>query len=248
MASPVPGPYNAAPGGPKKTSPLVWILGAIFGLILIAGIAVIIGGYFIAKKVGDYASNPGLAAVKLMVAANPEIELVSTDDGKGTATIREKKTGQVYTLSYDDIRNGRLTVQHDGKTVTLGAANGGLEARSSDGSTMTMGGTAKLPSWVPAYPGASPSGVASSNTAEEEAGSVSFSTNDTVDKVLGFYTSALKSAGMQNVESNSMEIPGTGNRTGAVSGESADGKRSVSAAVTSADGKTGVILNYSAKK
>lgn len=248
MATPAQGPQGAPLNPQKKTSPLIWILGAVLGLIFLLGTAVIIGGYFIAKKVGDVASNPGMAAARLMVAANPDLDLVSTDDAKGTVTVREKTTGKVYTLRLEDVKNGRLTVEHEGKSTSLEAGAGGLEARSSDGATATIGGAAKLPSWVPAYPGATPSGIAASDTAQEESGSVSFSTADTVDKVLAFYADALKRGGMQNIESNSMVIPGTSNKTGAVSGESPDGKRSISAAVTSADGKTGVILGYNAKK
>ena len=248
MATPAPGPYSGPPIVQKKTSPLIWILGILCGLILLAGTAVIVGGYFIAKKVGDFASNPGMAAAKLMVAGNPDLDLVSTDEAKGTVTIRDKKTGDVVTLNFDDIRNGRLTVQQNGKSVTLGAGTGGIEAKSSDGQIARLGGAADLPSWVPAYPGATPAGVGASNTTQEEAGSVTFSTADAADKVLSFYSGALKTAGWKDVESNIMDIPGTSNKAGAVSGESADGKQSINAALTTSDGRTNVILSYSARK
>jgi hypothetical protein len=246
MATPAQGPY-AGPPAQKKTSPLVWIAAGVFGLILLMGTAVVIGGFFIAKKVGDFASNPGMAAAKLMVAANPDLELVSADEGGGTVTVREKKTGKVLTVSLDQIKDGKLTVTEDGKTVTIGGSAAGVEVKSSDGTAYRLG-DAKLPSWIPAYPGSTPTGTASSRTDGEEQGTLTLTTSDAPDKVMTFCTDALKRAGLQNVQSSSAVIPGTNATTGSVIGESTDEKRSANIGVTSADGKTTAIITYSVKE
>jgi hypothetical protein len=169
------------------------------------------------------------------------------DDNNGTVTIREKKTGKVVTVSLDQVRDGRLTVTEDGKTVTIGSSAGSVEVKSSDGTSYRLG-DATLPSWVPAYPGSTPAGTASSSTGGEEQGTLSLTTSDAPEKVLSFYADALKRAGLANVESSSAVIPGTNAMTGSVTGESADEKRSANVGVTSADGKTTVIITYTVKK
>jgi hypothetical protein len=46
-------PPAATPVTPKKTSPLIWVVVGCFGLIVIVGIVFTIGGFFVAKKVGE---------------------------------------------------------------------------------------------------------------------------------------------------------------------------------------------------
>jgi hypothetical protein len=45
------------PAPPRKTNPLVWIVVGVLGLFLMAVIAMVAGGIFIAKKAGDMAAN-----------------------------------------------------------------------------------------------------------------------------------------------------------------------------------------------
>jgi len=47
-------------------------------------------------------------------------------------------SGKTYTMSFEDAKNGKFTMKEDGKT------------------TLTVGGKAKVPSWVPDYPGLRP--------------------------------------------------------------------------------------------
>src|SRR5687768_8244029 len=109
MSTTSQGPNSAPPDLPKKTNPLVWILAGVLGLFVLIAIVAIAGGLFLAKKASDMTANPGLSAVKLMVAANPDVEVVSSDEAKGTITIREKKTGKVVTVNFDEIEDGRIT-------------------------------------------------------------------------------------------------------------------------------------------
>ena len=45
---------------------------------------------------------------KLITAANPDAEVLSTDLGSQTLRIRDRRTGKEVTLSFDDVKKGRL--------------------------------------------------------------------------------------------------------------------------------------------
>ena len=90
----------------KKTSPIVWILVGLFGFVLLAGIAMIAGWLFIAKQVHDASGNPALAAAKLMAMANPDVEILSSDASKQTATLKDTRSGKVITLNLDQLKKG----------------------------------------------------------------------------------------------------------------------------------------------
>jgi nitrate reductase NapE component len=115
-------PYQAVPPGARKTSPLIWILVVVLGLFLLGAIAVVGTTIFVAHKVHQVATNPGLAVTRMLAAMNPDLQVLNTDDGAGTITVRDKKTGKVTTMSFDDARNGRFhfTAQDEnGKTATM---------------------------------------------------------------------------------------------------------------------------------
>ncbi len=155
----------AAPAPQKKgTSPLVWILGGCGGLLVLAAIAFAVVAYWGVHKIKGYAEsakkNPAVFAAKLAVAANPDLEVVSSDDESGTVTIRNKKTGEEITMNAADIKNGRLKFKNEkGEEVTFeGSGEKGKEGfriKSNKGS-MAFGGVEaeKMPPWVPTYPGA----------------------------------------------------------------------------------------------
>ena len=85
--------------------------------------------------------NPGLAITKMIAAANPDVDVLSTDEGAGKITVRDKKTGKVVTMTFDDAKKGKFS----------------FSAQGDDGKTASLefgAGADKLPSWVPAYPGA----------------------------------------------------------------------------------------------
>ena len=52
--------------------------------------------------------------------------MVSSDEDAGTMTIRDLTTGEVYTLSYRDIQEGKLSVtSEDGEVVSIAAGDDG---------------------------------------------------------------------------------------------------------------------------
>src|ERR1700680_2327921 len=121
---PVPPP----PLPPKKSNVLKWVLIGIGACFMLFVIAVVGLGLFVAQKAKQAGfdselikKSPALAGAKMMVAANPDVEMVSADEGKQEITVRERKTGNVYTMSFEDAKNGKFTMKENGKTtLTVG--------------------------------------------------------------------------------------------------------------------------------
>ncbi|MGP8247826.1 MAG: hypothetical protein ACLQVN_25345 [Bryobacteraceae bacterium] len=193
---PVPPPM--IPGG-RKTSPVVWVLVILLGLFVVSGVVVVGAGFFIAHKVRQagfdpelMAHNPGLAISKLVAAANPDVQVLNTDDAAGTITVRDKRTGKVTTLTFDQAKNGRFSVT----------------ARDDQGknATLEFGGSAKgIPDWVPSYPGGSePKGTFSASSDNGKVGgSFTFTTTDSADRVMSFYQDKFKELGFKTTNISS---------------------------------------------
>ena len=116
-----------------------------------------------------------------------------------------------------------------------------------DGKTVISSGVqvSSLPSWIPAYPGASAKeGGFSSETPQGIAGTQSFSTSDSVEKVKQFYAEKLKAAGF---ETSVNSVDTDGNLTATLSATKGE-KTSANVLVLTEDGKTVVTLSYQGPK
>ncbi len=271
---PPPGGPPAAPpttsGGGKA---LLWIFAGcatvvVLGILVVAGVF-----FFVVHKVKQAGldpelmqKNPALAVAKLSVATNPDLETVSSDDSSGTIVVRDKKTGKVSTMKVDSVkktmvitdengktvtmkldprRNSLVVTDDQGKTATISADAGSLEVKSSDGNFKMGAGSDKTPDWVPVYPGSNTQGNFSASDAKSESGSYSLVTKDPVDKVLSYYGSALKSAGLKVSQTTNNT---NGKITGIVSGSSDGDKRSVMVTASGEDDGTHVGVVYGSKK
>lgn len=256
VASPIP-PPPGSPQAPKKgLSPLAWVgIGCavlfVVGLLVLGGV-VGVGGYF-AKKVIDKAQkNPTLTAAELMVQANPDLELVSSDEKNNTLTIKDKKTGEVTTISADAANGGKFTVKSDKGTATFDASGkdgGSVKITDDKGQTTTMNAGANapqnLPSWLPVYPGGTVQGTFDTTNAEGHSATFSVSTADPVSKVLDFYKSQFESGGLK-VEKNTFSA--NGQDGGTITAKSADDKRQANVLIGNANGKTSATVTYQEKK
>ena len=221
--------------GPRKTSPIVWILVVIVGLFVLGGLAVVGTGFFVMHKVRQAGldpdlmqHNPGLAVTKMLATMNPDVEVLHTDDGAGTITVRDRKTGRVTTMSFDDAKNGRFhfsATDENGKTAS-----------------MEFGGSAsKLPSWIPAYPGATPQVAFTASGDQGEGGTFSYSTGDSPARVQQFYQDKMKEMGMKVTNVMSSD-------TGAmVNGADDGGGRSLNAIISTEQGQTKVAVTFGKK-
>ncbi len=195
------------PPGPKKISPIVWILVAVFGLFLLAAIAVAGLGFFAyhkAKQAGFDVSllekKPELAFIKMAVAANPDAEIVNIDEKRGIVSVRDKRDGKVLTFNFEDLRQGRFTLEQGGQKMTVQTQGqgeqGSVAVTTAEGTAQFGAGAVKLPSWFPTYHGAKMEGF-SAQSASEASGGFGFKTSDPPGTVSAFYEDALKKAGFQ---------------------------------------------------
>jgi hypothetical protein len=230
-------PGAGAPMGvpPKKSNVLAWVLGGLGGCLVLVIIVVAGISFFIAHKAkqagidGDLLKrNPALAAAKMMVAANPNVEMVSTDEGRQEITVRDKQSGKTYTMSFEDAKNGKFTMKEDGKT------------------TLTVGGKAKVPSWVPDYPGSDPQGAFSASGTDGESGTFGFKTKDASDKVVQYYQDQFKSSGMK-VTSNITTQDGKSS-AGMLSAQDDANKHNVVIVLAIESGETSVAVTYTTNK
>jgi len=222
----------------RKAGPLIWILGGIGAIFLLIVILVAGAGLFIAHKAKTAGfdtelaqRNPTLAAAKVMAAMNPNVEIVSMDEDRGTLTLREKKTGKTVTINANDMKEGKLTFSDEstGQHVTFGADS-----------------AAKLPDWVPSYPGSKPEGTFSASGNEGESGMAHFETSDAGSKVLDFYQDKLKDAGFKITSTFNGDSGDS--RGGIVTAEDAANRRNVMVTVRSTANGTEVALTYGTKK
>jgi hypothetical protein len=248
---PPPPPYAAQPyvGQPgmapmpatRRTSPLVWVLVIVLGLFFLGFVSIVGFGYYVAHKVKLagidpelWRDNPSLAVGKILAATNPNVEVVRSDQGAGTVTIRDKRTGKETTMTFDQARNGKFSITAD----------------DDHGSTATMqfGGAAKnsdLPSWVPKYPGSegtSTFAVKGSGADLAEGGSFAFTTPDSTDKVMDFYKEKAQDLGLKVKLTTT-----TGDGSMFVATEEGD-KRSLTVIVGRQGGSTSVSVTYGSKR
>jgi hypothetical protein len=239
---------------PERTGlhPLAWVGIGCGVLLIIVVTAVIVGGIFVAKKVQtvaeDFEQNPGLTAARIFVKANPEIEEVDVDEEAGTMTVRNTKTGEIITVNFDDIEQGRFSWTADGEEVTVDvseAESGTVKISRGDGEGVQFSAgvvTDKIPEWVPAYPDAEPQNRSSVKTSGAVTGSFKISTSDPVADVIAFYRDQLKAAGF---EVNVNTFSGDGTEGGMVNGAAETENRSVMALVNREDDVTTVSVTFS---
>lgn len=244
-----PSPSAATPAK-KKTSPWVWVLGGC--LVLLVLILLVMGTctWFVADKAKEFAeemeANPAKMAAELAVRVDPDLEIVESDDEAGTLTVRRKSTGEVYTANFDDIAEGKMTIEtpQGESSISFDPTEGGLTVQGPGGETTTFGASAsdELAEWIPRYPGASePEGAFSSTSGDQRSGSASFRTTDPVARVLEFYERSLKAAGM---EVSKTTFTAQGSDGGMITANSDDPQRSVTVMVSDEDGETLVNATF----
>ena len=199
---PFPPQQSFPPPPQKKSNAVVWVLAGCGTFVVLGIIAVMLLSYFVWNKAKEIEKNPGFAIAKMIVSANPDVELVSADEEKGLLTIKDKKTGKVVTVNLDDVQNGKLTFKQDGEEeVTLEAkadeSKGSVEVKSAEGTAkFGSGSVEKLPDWLPTYPDTKTEGSYSAQNREGESGGFNFLTSDTPGKVIEFYQDGLERAGL----------------------------------------------------
>ena len=137
----------------------------------------------------------------------------------------------------------------DGKTdkgevsVGGGEGDGTLEITTEKGTTKVQSGAqAKLPDWLPPYPGGTPKGSFTTKTPDAESVMCTWTTSDSPAKVQQFYQKALQDAGLEVTTINS-----GGEARGILMGRDKSGKRNAQVVVTVEGGKTAVNVTCQTK-
>ena len=219
------------------------VLGAIVGSMAM---------YYLAHKAKDAAriieKNPSYAVARIIAAAHPDVDVVSTDEDKGTITVRDKKTGKVMTMNFADAQKGKFVFEQDGQKFAVEAHGdgdkGSLELKSSEGSMKFNAGAGaeKMPNWLPAYPGSTPEGSVSMQNATGTSGSFHFTTKDSVEQVMSYYEDALKKTGLK-INTNTVQQNGK-TSLGTLTGEEAGNKRKAYVTASPTTDGTNVGLTF----
>jgi hypothetical protein len=247
-STPVPPPVPSAPApAPKKKGlpVLAWVAIGCGGLLVIALAVVLAGGFFFARTVSKAAKDPQMAAAKFIVAANPDLEIVSTNDAAGTITIRNKKTGEVITMDLSAVKEGKIDFTGSkGERVSIGSKDeGGFTVESQEGKfSLGTGAGTEHPAWVPRYPGVTIEGTFSMTEAGKSAGGFQFQSSDAPLAVMDHFDAVFKAAGF---EVNRQTFSGGGATGGVVDARSGGRHCTVSAA--SGEEGTTVMVNYEEK-
>ncbi|NWG00599.1 MAG: hypothetical protein HXY19_06615 [Thermoanaerobaculaceae bacterium] len=210
---PPPPPPTVPPSNPpspptgKRVSPLLWVLVGCGVLLVLVAVALLVGGVLIARKaksvLGEVRDNPAMVVAKAVVAANPEVELVSADDDAGTITVRNKKTGELLTVDLEEAKRGKFTfTTGEGKRlqVTAQGGEGGTVRIESEEGEMTFGegAQADIPEFLPVYPGMRLENIASARLASgATGGSWRFTASASPQAILDFYRREMEGKGFQ---------------------------------------------------
>jgi hypothetical protein len=102
----------------------------------------------------------------------------------------------------------------------------------SSGVSYSLNSAAKLPDWVPVYPGSAPQGVYSDSPGGETRHMYSFKCGDATDQVAAYFQNQLEHAGFRVSKQLQPE------KGGLLNAESGDKRRTVELTVTTREGAT----------
>ena len=254
--------YPGQPGQPpaQKSKTWIWVLGGCGTIILVGVVAAAVLGYLAYRKgqevVNDMEKNPAMAVAKMAVALNRDVETVSVDEARGTMTVRDKKTGKVVTLNFDDVKNGKFTIKGEGdENVTFeaksgeGAGSGSFEVKTDRGSVKFGAGSSaeNLPDWLPSYPGANAAGTYSMQGSDGSAGTFALTTSDSIDQVISYYETELKDKGFK-VSVTTTKANGLSGGGVVTAQDRSDHRTAVVTVGAQTDGKTVVSVTFSSKE
>ena len=231
-----------------------WIGIGCGALMILVLVVVMVGGFFVARKVKDVAAdfeeNPARTIARGIIVATPELEEVSADDEAGTITFRNTKTGDIITMNYDEIKEGKLSFASDEGEITVDASglqdSGTINVTDDEGGVIFSAGgdvSDDVEPWVPIYPGCEPTNRHSMRTEHEHTGGFDLETPASVKKALEYYRAALSDDGYEvSVNTFTQE----NSEGGMVNGSHGEKGRSVVAIFSSeGGGPTKIVIQYS---
>ena len=247
-------PQPSPPQSPKKKGMSGLAVAGIGcgALLLLTGIAgglLVMKGCQKIKEVAgdlDFEKNPTKAAAMIALRMNPDLEVITVNDATGEVTVKEKKSGDTITMSFDDIAQGKFTIKNaKGETVTMDASNAekqGVVVTGPEGQTVIGGSQSAPPDWVQLYPGASQNGGMRNEKGKSVNGSYAMETADSNENVSKYYGEQLKAAGYETNFTATRTADGDMTMINATKDA---GKRTLTVMIQSTGGKTHIGLSYS---
>lgn len=203
--APAPAPQPAPAPAKKGNRTLLIVLAVLGGIFLLMGGCVATCAYIGYKKAKEVTeasqSNPAYAALSIMAAFHPDLEVVSKDPATGVMVLKHKKTGEVSTVD-----TTQYTEENIEKLIqSLAEGKGAPAPKGPPKVTFTAPSTTATasappddwPDYVTLYGGAT--GVKTSTAKNDGMLDFSFNysgaTDDAPDAVLEYYAQEFESAG-----------------------------------------------------
>ena len=219
-APPSTPPPPAVPAKKGGMPGWAWLLIGCGGLLLLIFLALGAGCWWLGGKAKEFADNPEVATVKMIAAANPDIEFVEADSDEGTATLRNVKTGEVIEVDFQDIKEGNFRWTVDGKEssyeVDEETGNVTFRSETDEGVQTAEFGRGETPAWIPVYPGSAYQGGFRSASGDRATGTATYTTDDSVADVIGHFEEWMEDEGM---EVSTTDISSGGHTIRSVRGE-----------------------------
>lgn len=251
MSPQMPGGMPPAPPKSSGAKVILWIVGVFAALVIFVIVALAGLGFFFMHKAKQAGldpelirKNPGLAAAKMVVMNNPQLQVVSSNDNTGTMVVREKKSGKTTTLKFDAAKKTMVVIDDQGKqaSITADTDSGTLVMKGDDGTVKIGANANSAPGWVPVYPGVSPQNTMSVEEKGKQSGTYVFASKDSPDKIMSYYSEQLTSAGMK------LTTTTAGSDGGVISANQDGDARTVLVTVSSDTEGTHVSVTYGQKK
>ncbi len=114
-STPPPSQYTPPSPAPKKGLGTGAKVGIGCGVIVVlAIIGMVIGGIMLGGKLKNFADNPTRSTAELMVTASVgTMEMVAQDDAKKRYTVKEKSSGKLTTIYWDEIKKTPEVISGD---------------------------------------------------------------------------------------------------------------------------------------
>lgn len=166
-------------------------------LALLGATAAILGIGWGVRRVGGFVSeiqaNPEKFTAEMVVKADPNLELVTSNEATGEITVRLRSTGEVKTVTYKEAAEGKLTTP---------PATSPAPANSTPGSSAAEAGASAAwhgaPDWFPVMPGLTPGDESSalrSSSGDRETIHLTATGTAPIDEIVAFFSDELDKRG-----------------------------------------------------
>ena len=281
----------------KGLSPLAWVFLAFGGIVGFGILALSVIGFFVAKQVqetihqvetqlvqvgdglswefdidGEQDLSVPRRLAEALVSIDKDLEVVGSDENGRGLELLNRGTGDVSTMSYQDIIKGHLTINSDDGEIRFdlegnedggsfvisgddgdlfsmrlqtGDDGGRLVIQTDEGRSYFQAGehAVDVPGWVPLYPeGGGERGVFSAHSGEGSGGAILVETTDSPEDVLDFYAERLEADGFE--PSVTGHISQGDDFEAALTGHANGDDRIVGVFVGREDGVTRVLLTW----